>query len=152
MIVLQQPNYLVVGIPPPLATDYQQDHLAADFQNNQNGNHQYTDPNAEHRRSSHTHAEQSRRTSLKHGFEELRSLIPSLKDVSTSSHKISKAALLHKGGDQIRHIKIQCQALENDTFPLNDVIKYLEMDIFTLQDFLPALKIGQDLSNNANIK
>ena len=149
MVVVQQ-NMLVLGIPPPLATDYQQDHLAADFQNNQNGHHQYTDPNAEHRRSIHTNAEQNRRTSLKHGFEELRSLIPSLKDVSTSSHKISKAALLHKGGDQIRHIKIQCQTLENEAMQLKAAIETLEMDISAIQGSLPGLKIGQDLSNNAN--
>ena len=149
-MVVVQSNMVVLGIPPPLATDYQQDHLAADFQNNQNGHHQYTDPNAEHRRSIHTNAEQNRRTSLKHGFEELRSLIPSLKDVSTSSHKISKAALLHKGGDQIRHIKIQCQTLENEAMQLKAAIETLEMDISAIQGSLPGLKIGQDLSNNAN--
>ena len=52
---------------------------------------------SEHRRSLHINCEQNRRTSIKHGFEELRSLIPSLRNSPTSSHKISKAALLHKG-------------------------------------------------------
>ena len=146
----QQPTLLVIGIPPPLPTDYQPDHLATDYRTNGNGTHPDTHPNADHRRSVHTHAEQNRRTSLKHGFEELRSLIPSLKDVSTSSHKISKAALLVKGGDQICHIKSQCQALTSEAVQLKAAIEALEMDVSAIQGGLPGLKLGQDMSNNAS--
>ena len=118
-------------IPPPLPTDYQIDPTRKLRNTN-------TDEYQEHRRSVHINAEQNRRTSIKHGFEELRALIPSLRDVPTSSHKISKAALLHKGGDYIREMKGECANMEREAVSLKQEIERLEVEVSGLQGFLPS--------------
>lgn len=119
-------------IPPPLPTDYQIDPTRK-LRNTTN-----PDEYQEHRRSVHINAEQNRRTSIKHGFEELRALIPSLRDVPTSSHKISKAALLHKGGDYIREMKGECANMEREAVSLKQEIERLEVEVSGLQGFLPS--------------
>ncbi len=55
-------------------------------------------------------AGQKRHGSIKNGFDHLRSLIPSL----NSSIKISKAALLHKGGDYLVQLKSERQHLAEE--------------------------------------
>jgi len=40
--------------------------------------------------------------------------------------------------------------LDNEALQLKADIEALEMDVSALQGCLPGLKIGQDLSNNAN--
>ncbi len=52
-------------------------------------------------------------TGGKNGFDLLRSLIPSLNQ-QNSSVKISKAALLHKGGDYLRQLSAERAALEEE--------------------------------------
>ena len=127
-------GYVYVDIPPPLETDYP---MGPDLPVPRG-----TD---QHRRTVHINAEANRRSSIKHGFEELRALIPSLKDVPTSSHKISKAALLHKGGDYIRQMEGQISVMSAEASQLKANIEALEMDISALQGFLPAHRInGQE--------
>ena len=60
-------------------------------------------PPLSHRREVHTNAEQRRRGSLKNGFEQMRALIPSLRE--NANLKISKAALLQKGGEHLQQLK-----------------------------------------------
>ena len=54
------------------------------------------------RQEVHISSESHRRTNIKSGFDLMRSLIPSLKD--NEGVKISKAALLHKGGDYLKEL------------------------------------------------
>ena len=127
-------NYIPSLVPPPKPTDY---HFPEDKKTSfrgMTGTAQY----AEHRRNVHINAEQNRRTSIKHGFEELRALIPSLRDVSQSSHKISKAALLHKGGDYIREMKGQCDNMNREAVDLRRQIESLGMEVSGLQGLLPS--------------
>lgn len=125
-------NGYAVGIPPPLATDYQQ-HSPVN-RPVMNGNYQRgASIYADHRRSVHINAEANRRSSIKHGFEELRSLIPALKDVPPSSHKISKAALLHKGGDHIRSLRSEIEALELEAVRMKESIEAMNMQVSALQ-------------------
>ena len=135
----QQPvtQHVYLSIPPPLATDYQQENQLKNYRGLT-----HTPQYAEHRRSVHINAEQNRRTSIKHGFEELRSLIPSLKDVPASSHKISKAALLTKGGDYIRQMKSECLVMDSEAEQLKNAIERLELEVSSLQGYLPAHKVG----------
>ena len=60
----------------------------------------------------HINAEQKRRGSIKNGFDLLRSLIPTLNQ--NSSVKISKAALLHKGGDYLVQLKEERRRLADE--------------------------------------
>ena len=121
-------------IPPPKPSDYQVPEDKKSSFRGLTGTAQY----AEHRRNVHINAEQNRRTSIKHGFEELRALIPSLRDVSQSSHKISKAALLHKGGDYIREMKGQCDNMNREAVDLRRQIESLGMEVSGLQGLLPS--------------
>ena len=121
-------------IPPPNPSDYQVSEDKKSSFRGLTGTAQY----AEHRRNVHINAEQNRRTSIKHGFEELRALIPSLRDVSQSSHKISKAALLHKGGDYIREMKGQCDNMSREAVDLRHRIENLGMEVSGLQGLLPS--------------
>jgi hypothetical protein len=136
--------HLALGIPPPLATDYQQvtsgrdNYLSSSPRRVNYRGLTNTQQYAEHRRSVHINAEQSRRTSIKHGFEELRALIPCLRDVPASSHKISKAALLHKGGDHIRQLRADRQAMEKEATQLKAKIEDLETEVSSLQGSLPV--------------
>ena len=145
----QQPH-IYMTIPPPLTTDYQQDDKSVSRAGSSNSFRGFTNTPqyAEHRRSVHINSEQNRRTSIKHGFDDLRSLIPSLKDVPVSSHKISKAALLHKGGDYIRQMKSECLNMDRESEHLRAAIEALELDVSTLQGNLPAHKLGQDGSSS----
>ena len=130
-------------IPPPLPTDYPQE---SEVQNSRpRGN-----ANPEHRRNIHINSEQNRRTSIKHGFDELRALIPSLRNVSTSSHKISKAALLHKGGDYLKEMKKQIHKIENEAAQLKMTIEKCEMDVSALQGFLPNSGTSNHRRSNTN--
>lgn len=84
---------------------------------------QYVD----HRRNVHTNAEQRRRGSLKNGFEQMRSLIPSLR--RDSGMKVSKAALLHKGGDYLQQLKREREHLSHETAKLRRDVDGINRDL-----------------------
>ncbi len=137
------------AIPPPLPSDYQQVQVPPVQHHGGVGGkpRSYrgltnTPQYAEHRRSVHINAEQNRRTSIKHGFEDLRVLIPCLRDVPASSHKISKAALLHKGGDHIKQIMTERKAMDAEALQLNNEIERLELEIARLHGSLPVIGRG----------
>ena len=57
----------------------------------------------EHRRVCHINAEQKRRCNIKNGFDTLRQILPSVSQ--NTNTKISKAAMLAKAAEHIRHLK-----------------------------------------------
>ena len=130
---------MYTNIPPPLATDYAQEISAVRKQRGQ-GDH--------HRRAVHVNCEQNRRTSIKHGFEDLRALIPSLRNVPSSGHKISKAALLHKGGDYLRQMKNEMRKMDEDSAILKMNIEKCELEVSALQGCLPDGGIYSSLMGN----
>ena len=88
-----------------------------------NNNSKYTN-----RRVGHIHAEQKRRYNIKHGFELLHTLIPQLQQ--NANTKLSKAAMLQKGAEYIKQLKIdrnaiseQMDALRKERDALNNSLR-----------------------------
>ena len=76
----------------------------------------------------HINSEQSRRKNIKSGFDLLKILVPSLSQ--NTNAKISKAALLHKGGDYLQQLMAdkedlskQIEAYRTDVTSLNEQIE-----------------------------
>lgn len=81
----------------------------------------------EQRRVGHIHAEQKRRYNIKNGFDMLHSLIPQLSQNPNS--KMSKAAMLHKGGDYIKQLKLDRNHLMEESDKLRQEIERITNQI-----------------------
>lgn len=92
----------------------------------------------EQRRVGHIHAEQKRRYNIKNGFDMLHSLIPQLN--RNSNTKISKAALLQKGADYIRQLRLERNLLKEEMDSLKHQIECLNTSIRYLYFFLIQLR------------
>ncbi|XP_061176587.1 uncharacterized protein LOC133185416 [Saccostrea echinata] len=92
-------------------------------------------PIPRHKRESHIKAEHKRRDKIQKGFESLRSLVPSLEDVS---EKESKAVMLFKTAEYCRQLKGQCRGLTDETAALRQEIQSLGTQIHDLQKELPV--------------
>ena len=101
----------------------------------------------EHRRNVHTNAEQRRRGSLKNGFEQMRALIPSLRD--NANAKISKAALLHKGGEHLQQLKADRANLAEEISRLKRESELLNGQLEVCQSSLSSNSPGSAASTLA---
>ncbi|KAI1301601.1 MLX-interacting protein [Halotydeus destructor] len=90
----------------------------------------------EHRRVCHINAEQKRRCNIKNGFDTLRAILPSISQ--STSTKISKAAMLSKGGEHIRTLKQERQQQQDECDVLKQQIERLNKEIGDFQSQLPA--------------
>ncbi|XP_066599388.1 MLX-interacting protein isoform X2 [Prorops nasuta] len=90
----------------------------------------------EQRRVGHIHAEQKRRYNIKNGFDTLHNLIPQLNQ--NPSTKLSKAAMLQKGADYIRQLRIERSQLKEEMDHLRHQIESLNTSISNCQSMLPA--------------
>jgi MAX-like protein X len=72
-------------------------------------------------------AEQKRRCNIKNGFDTLRAILPSIS--SNNNTKISKAAMLQKGAEHIRQLRIEHEAQEKEIKALNAQIEALNQTI-----------------------
>ncbi|XP_065194222.1 max-like protein X [Sycon ciliatum] len=78
---------------------------------------------SDHRRAAHTSAEQKRRDDIKHGYEDLASLIPSCQTNNNSGQKLSKAVILQRSIDYLTYLKKHRQQQEQDLVALrNEVV------------------------------
>lgn len=98
------------------------------------------------RRVGHIHAEQKRRCSIQQGFEALHSLIPELQN--NTNAKMSKAAMLQKGAEYIRHMRIERTNLKDRMDLLRKEVDRLNNSLNHLQTALPA--DGAPLSKQRN--
>lgn len=98
------------------------------------------------RRAGHIHAEQKRRCSIQHGFDTLHSLIPELQN--NPNAKMSKAAMLQKGAEYIRHMRIERTNLKERMDVLRQEVEMLNNSLNHLQTALPA--DGAPLSKQRN--
>uniref|UniRef100_A0A8W8J8W4 BHLH domain-containing protein n=3 Tax=Magallana gigas TaxID=29159 RepID=A0A8W8J8W4_MAGGI len=92
-------------------------------------------PIPRHKRDSHIKAEHKRRDKIQKGFESLRSLVPSLEDVS---EKESKAVMLFKTAEYCRQLKGQCRGLTDEAAALRQEIQSVGTQIHDLQQELPV--------------
>lgn len=90
----------------------------------------------EQRRVGHIHAEQKRRYNIKNGFDMLHSLIPQLSQ--NPNTKLSKAAMLQKGADYIRQLRLERNQLKEEMDSLRHQIECLNTSISNCQSMLPA--------------
>ncbi|XP_076674061.1 MLX interacting protein mondo isoform X3 [Andrena cerasifolii] len=90
----------------------------------------------EQRRVGHIHAEQKRRYNIKNGFDMLHSLIPQLSQHPNT--KLSKAAMLQKGADYIRQLRVERNQLKEEMDSLRHQIECLNTSISNCQSMLPA--------------
>ncbi|CAG2182628.1 unnamed protein product, partial [Oppiella nova] len=90
----------------------------------------------EHRRVCHINAEQKRRCNIKNGFDTLRSLLPSISH--NTNTKISKAAMLQKAAEHIRHLKTERQSQQEEYDLLNKQVEGFNHTISVFQNQLPA--------------
>lgn len=81
----------------------------------------------EQRRVGHIHAEQKRRYNIKNGFDMLHSLIPALSQ--NPNAKLSKAAMLQKGAEYIKQLKIERNNLKEEMETLRHQIECLNASI-----------------------
>lgn len=88
----------------------------------------------EQRRVGHIHAEQKRRYNIKNGFDTLHSLIPQLSQ--NSNAKLSKAAMLQKGADYIRQLRMERHQLKEEMDSLRHQIECLNTSIRYIQVIL----------------
>ena len=93
-------------------------------------------PPLSHRREVHTNAEQRRRGSLKNGFEQMRALIPALRE--NASLKVSKAALLQKGGEHLEQLKRDRLRLAEDMARLRAEADVLNRELAAYQGALSS--------------
>ena len=95
---------------------------------------------SERRKVVHVSSEQSRRKNIKSGFDLLKSLVPSLSQ--NTNAKISKAALLHKGGDYL-------QQLMGDKEDLDRKIEAHRAKIATLNQQIEGLQNNLAVSSGS---
>uniref|UniRef100_A0A336M9X4 CSON013117 protein n=1 Tax=Culicoides sonorensis TaxID=179676 RepID=A0A336M9X4_CULSO len=88
------------------------------------------------RRAGHIHAEQKRRYNIKNGFDMLHSLIPELQN--NPNAKLSKAAMLQKGAEYIKQMRIERSNLKERMDILRQEIDTLNNSLSHLQTALPA--------------
>ncbi|XP_018572257.1 MLX-interacting protein isoform X2 [Anoplophora glabripennis] len=88
------------------------------------------------RRAGHIHAEQKRRYNIKNGFDMIHSLIPHLNQ--NPNAKLSKAAMLQKGAEYIRQLKLERNQLKEEMISLRQQIETLNTSISNCQSMLPA--------------
>lgn len=81
----------------------------------------------EQRRVGHIHAEQKRRYNIKNGFDMLHSLIPQLNQ--NPNTKLSKAAMLQKGADYIRQLRMERNQVKEEMENLKQQIECLNTSI-----------------------
>ena len=93
-------------------------------------------PPLSHRREVHTNAEQRRRGSLKNGFEQMRALIPALRE--NASLKISKAALLQKGGEHLQQLKEERARMAAEAATLRAQAAALDAELAAYQGALSS--------------
>ena len=93
-------------------------------------------PPLSHRREVHTNAEQRRRGSLKNGFEQMRALIPALRE--NASLKISKAALLQKGGEHLQQLKEERARMAAEAATLRAQVAALDAELAAYQGALSS--------------
>lgn len=79
------------------------------------------------RRVGHIHAEQKRRYNIKNGFDTLYSLIPQL--VQNPNAKLSKAALLQKGADYVKQLRLDRRKIHEESKELRAKIEELNSSI-----------------------
>ena len=121
-------------IPPPRPSDVQQQPLLETLQAAG-----VASPASPAMPSSRRRSEQHRRSSVKSGFDALRDLIPSLNtgDPQTDACKISKAALLKKGGDHLKELKAARARNAQEIKLKKEAIARLNAEIGLLQSELP---------------
>lgn len=81
----------------------------------------------EHRRVCHINAEQKRRCNIKNGFDTLNMLIPQINQ--NPNAKMSKAAMLQKGGDYIVQLKAERSRLFDERQNLQQQVEALNSSI-----------------------
>lgn len=97
-------------------------------------------PSLENKRSGHIYSEQKRRIHIKNGFDLLHSLIPQLQQSASSSSasKMSKAAVLQKGAEYIKQLKVERVATNEKMERLRKERDALNNQISLLHSALPA--------------
>ncbi|ODN02374.1 Carbohydrate-responsive element-binding protein [Orchesella cincta] len=90
----------------------------------------------EHRRVCHINAEQKRRCNIKNGFDTLHALIPQLNH--NPNAKVSKAAMLQKGAEYIRQLKMDRAQMKEEIEAKRQEVEALNADINNCQSMLPA--------------
>lgn len=90
------------------------------------------------KRSGHIYSEQKRRIHIKNGFDLLHSLIPQLQQSSSSASKMSKAAVLQKGAEYIKQLKVERVATNEKMERLRKERDALNNQISLLHSALPA--------------
>lgn len=98
--------------------------------------HQQQARSESQRRSGHIHAEQKRRYNIKNGFDMLHSLIPQLQQ--NPNAKLSKAAMLQKGAEYIKQLRVERSATNEKMDALRREIDTLNNSLNNLQTALPA--------------
>ncbi|XP_011192829.1 protein WBSCR14 homolog isoform X1 [Zeugodacus cucurbitae] len=93
-------------------------------------------PRDNQRRAGHIHAEQKRRYNIKNGFDLLHSLIPQLQQ--NPNAKLSKAAMLQKGADHIKHLRAERNQLKDHMEALLKERDILNNSLTHLHSILPA--------------
>ncbi|CAD6997146.1 ras guanine nucleotide exchange factor V [Ceratitis capitata] len=93
-------------------------------------------PRENQRRAGHIHAEQKRRYNIKNGFDLLHSLIPQLQQ--NPNAKLSKAAMLQKGADHIKHLRAERNQLNDHMEALLKERDILNNSLTHLHSILPA--------------
>ncbi|XP_054741747.1 protein WBSCR14 homolog isoform X1 [Anastrepha obliqua] len=93
-------------------------------------------PRENQRRAGHIHAEQKRRYNIKNGFDLLHSLIPQLQQ--NPNAKLSKAAMLQKGADHIKHLRAERNQLKDHMEALLKERDILNNSLTHLHSILPA--------------
>ncbi|KAM7352370.1 MLX interacting protein mondo isoform 2-T5 [Cochliomyia hominivorax] len=92
-------------------------------------------PRDSQRRAGHIHAEQKRRYNIKNGFDQLHDLIPQLQQ---NNAKLSKAAMLQKGAEHIKHLRNERNLLKERIEALRMERDALNNSLTHLHSILPA--------------
>ncbi|XP_059220881.1 protein WBSCR14 homolog [Stomoxys calcitrans] len=92
-------------------------------------------PRDSQRRAGHIHAEQKRRYNIKNGFDQLHDLIPQLQQ---NNAKLSKAAMLQKGAEHIKHLRNERNVLKERMDALRMERDALNNSLTHLHSILPA--------------
>ncbi|XP_075151514.1 MLX interacting protein mondo [Haematobia irritans] len=92
-------------------------------------------PRDSQRRAGHIHAEQKRRYNIKNGFDQLHDLIPQLQQ---NNAKLSKAAMLQKGAEHIKHLRNERNTLKERMDALRMERDALNNSLTHLHSILPA--------------
>uniref|UniRef100_A0A1A9WHG3 BHLH domain-containing protein n=1 Tax=Glossina brevipalpis TaxID=37001 RepID=A0A1A9WHG3_9MUSC len=92
-------------------------------------------PRDSQRRAGHIHAEQKRRCNIKYQFDQLHNLIPQLHQ---NNSKLSKAAMLQKGAEYIKHLRNERDTLKERMEALRMERDALNNSLTHLHSILPA--------------